>query len=284
MKIVQSSSRLKQLANVAAVVALLAGFAGTAQADVVYDSLSGIGPILADVGGITTYNYQYQCFAACTDPINGSSTEAVSSIGDLISLTPNSGRAITSIDVGIVQGKGSSSIDLALKLSIFDATTKALQVSQITSTATLGAVAANYPYNGAGKIVQFSVGPFNLPDTFYYTLSLVSPPVAPTNFGIWLWDYYNNGTPGSIPVGTDIGNTGSVANFDLVTQVYGTLGAGTVPTTALGNNTAGLSNGYTPAITFNVATPLAVPEPSTYLLLLVGFVALVVVSRRVKKH
>jgi hypothetical protein len=284
------ASLLNSSLRSAAIAATLAVASANALAvDVVYDALTGATAHAAyDANGDVINRYQYQSFAASSDPTDPSVvSEAITSLGDYISLSANAGRSITGMDIGVVQGQGTAAIDFKIKLSIFSAVDHLL-VEQISSTAHLDAAAASTTANGTASIVSLSFGAFNLPDTFYYTLALETPTTAPANFGIWLWDYYQDGAVlGAIPVGTDIGNTGSVDDGSFNTQVYGTVAGSDVLTTDLGvNNTAGLSDGYTLAVRFNVETPVTspIPEPSTYALMFGGLAALGVVARRRKQN
>ena len=277
---------LKGAARTALALTVSLAAYGTANADVVFDALSGATAIPAfnADGSFNTFYYPYQAFSPTADPFSGSISEAITSLGDQVVLSPNTGRAITGVDVGFVQARNSPSVSFQVLLSIYDSPTATGTnplVTQLSAPVTLPAAGPSPQSLGVASIASLAFGPFNLPDTFYYTLSVVPAGggAVPSNFGIWLWDYYAYGTPGSIPVGTDVGTTGSVGDFSLVTPVWGTVAGSPNLTTALGAvNQASLSDGYTPAIRFNVATP--VPEPTTYGLMAIGLLAVAFAVRR----
>jgi hypothetical protein len=294
-------SQSRQLLAVSSLgFAALVAPVGAQATTIVYDALSGAAahPIYDANNNFKAYNYYYQCFGACTDPVTPAVTsEPLKAIGDHVSLSANSGRALTGFDFGVVQGAGSAAVDFSVTLAIFSSPTT-LVAAQTSGNIHLGAAGTNAGQTGYGSIVQLDLRnngnpAFNLPDTFYYSviLNIAGGGAAPSNFGLWLWDYYQDGTPGLIPVGTDIGNTGTVANGDFTTTVWGSTATSAAAAGAAGvyeltsdlgaNNNAGLANGFTPAVRFSTLTPVAVvPEPASYLLLIAGLAAVGITRRR----
>lgn len=249
-----------RVASAAAVLAA-ASTSASAVTQVVYDSLTYTAPsALIDTNGDPAgYGWSY------IDYTGEGSYNAVSSIGDLISLTGTL-RSVESATVGLYQTAGAGAVDFTLTMSIYDAS-GSLLVSQTSGNLHLDAVTSVNPLvpNGLASTAKIDLGPFNLPDTFIYTVTLNTVSGDSDSLGILLYDYYSN--YGSI-VGTDVGTTGSVATFDVTTDVYGQVLSTDAVSTNLGNIDY-TAYGYTPSVKF-VTVAAAVPEPETYAMMLAG--------------
>lgn len=257
-----------------------------AHADVVYGSLvdSPAQAVYsqADPFNFVTYNYFTQTFASSFDPLNpeGEPSEAIFSVGDKIALTPNTGRALTGITVGLVKYANTQSATVQMTVSLYDAISpngpNGLLASLSTSNITLSAVGNLNNPAAIGR--QFNIqlpvsgsAQFNLPDTFYYMVSLSN---RPAGLGVLLYDYYYD----TGLIGTDLG-TVQDDNGDYTTIVYGQIASAGAITSALGTvNTGLLSDGFTPAVQFEVATP--VPEPTTLVMMLAGLLGLGALARK----
>ena len=252
------------------VAAALAVAAAGAQADVVYDSLSTVSPSWTG----TEWYYQMQTFAPYTDTLVGSTSEAISGVGDLITLAPNTGRAITSLTVGFVKTTNTAPTTFNFTVSFYDTSKTLLSVLDsgaitLPAVGTLGGTATGSQFNIT--LPTTGANQFNLVDSFYYIVTVAN---ADAGLGVLLYDYYHD----TGLVGTDVGTTQDV-NGDWQSLVYGTTGVGTAITTALGTeNAAKLSAGFAPAIQFTTAPVSSVPEPSSFGLLALGLLGLVGVS------
>jgi len=244
-----------------------------ANADTVYNSLSD-NPAQAVYSQtppypFLTYNYFTQTFGASLDPLapGNPPSEAIFSVGDKIALTPNTGRALTGITVGLVKYANTPSATVQMNVSVYDAMSPGTLLASLSTSDINLAATGNLNGTSIGK--QFNItlpisgnAQFNLPDSFYYMVSLNN---RPAGLGVLLYDYlYDTGM-----VGTDLDQS----------VVYGQVVSAGPITSALGTvNQAFLSSGFTPAIQFEVATP--VPEPTSLAMMLAGLLGLGALARK----
>lgn len=231
--------------------------------EVVFDSLSTASPYPIEnaQGNFTGWEYEYQSW----------STDVVA-IGDKVTLT-GTNRFATGFDIGLFQAVGSAASSVDLTLSIYDIT-GSLLVTQGSGTYSIPSYVGSTSNNGRALELHMNIGPFNLPESFIYTVKLNVTSGSSSGLGFWLYDYYYNA--GAI-VGTDVGTTGTAAGQDVATTVYGL--DSSLALVTLDGTEYYLADGYTPAVRF-VTTP--VPEPTTYAMLLGGLAGLLAIRRRRK--
>ena len=267
-------SKLTQTLSRVGLAAVATVTMAAAHADVVYSSLptdpaQPIYDTTKTPATFVTYLYQAQCFASCKDFYSSSMSEPLSGIGDLVSLTPNTGRALTGVTVGLVTAANTAASSFSLSLSFFD-TSKTLVAKLDSGNVTLpatGSTVGGVSVTGKPTTLTLNVAgaaQFNLPDTFYYLITVSN---AAPGLGVQLYDYYHD----TNLIGTDVGTTFDATN-GWTSTVYGTLPGSTALTSDLGTNNGVLTTGFTPAIEFDVATPVptSVPEPSGLALVLGG--------------
>ncbi|MEN9893990.1 MAG: hypothetical protein RLY78_4285 [Pseudomonadota bacterium] len=266
-----------RVASAAAVLAA-ASTSASAVTQVVYDSLTYTAPsaLYDDTGAaLGLYGWSYVDWSGET--LDATTTyNPVTSVGDLISLTGTL-RSVESATVGLFQAASGGDVDFTLTMSIYD-TAGNLLVSQTSANQHLDAVTSVNPLlpNGIAAYAKIDLGPFNLPDTFIYTVSLNTVSGDTDSLGFLLYDYYSN--YGTIK-GTDVGTTGNVVS-GYSTDVYGQLLATDAVSTNLGNVDF-VVDGYTPSVKFVAESVTAVvPEPETYAMMLAGLAVVGLKLRR----
>ncbi|MEY4416696.1 MAG: hypothetical protein RIQ53_3989 [Pseudomonadota bacterium] len=267
-----------RVASAAAVLAAASTSASAVQ-QVVFDSLTNISPsaeLDANGNWTGTYTWSYVDFSGET--VGSTTYNAVAEVGDQISLAGTL-RAVDYVNIGLFQAAGAGASSFSLTVSIYD-TAGSLLVSQTSGTVSLGSVLTTPALipNGVLVPVQVDLGPFNLPDTFTYTVALNAVSGDTDSLGFALYDYYLN--QGAI-VGTDVGTTGDAIN-GYVTDAYGKVLSTDALSTSLGNVDY-TAYGYTPAVQFvtqSVAVTPAVPEPETYAMMLAGLAVVGLKLRR----